>query len=536
MNNDEIKRMYLDGMSATSIAKHFNTTTSTITNRLKKMDIEVRTHIVPMPPREDLYDLYINQVIAAREIAKRYNTNVNTVMGWLRKYDIEIRTGAARNATKASQNAVPSTSIQIANPVAYSKISDRKWLRDQYVSRGIHIRKIGRSIGVSENLVLRYIRKYNLDELQYRYKRFVLYILAMKYIKDPYARLINLSKTKSWIDPTELSKKIIELGGEMRKTSDYDDIKFSNISRGEQELFDWVHSIAPDAIQGFKMAGVTRGEIDIYIPSIQFGIEYNGLFYHNESNNFNRLTHLDKLNVARSQNISLMYVWEDDWKYKKDIVKSQIRHKLKMSKSIYARKCNVVYNVSAAERRIFLDTNHIQGFTNSSISYGLELDGTLVALMTFTIDQNGHFTINRFCNILNHHVIGGFSKLLKQFERDNPTREIRSQSHNDWYDGSMYKNNGFELLRVNPPSYWYLNNARVKNGGGKGVREHRSAYTKDAIIRKFELDPGMKSLYTEDQLVDYVNDNYGRKVDVLVKIWNCGTTTWVKNKGAEAPL
>lgn len=71
MNNDEIKRMYLEGASASSIAKHFETRTSTITNRLKKMGVEMRTHIVPIPPKADLMDLYVNRVVAAREIDRK---------------------------------------------------------------------------------------------------------------------------------------------------------------------------------------------------------------------------------------------------------------------------------------------------------------------------------------------------------------------------------------------------------------------------------------------------------------------------------
>jgi hypothetical protein len=54
---------------------------------------------------------------------------------------------------------------------------------------------------------------------------------------------------------------------------------------------------------------------------------------------------------------------EDDWKFKRDIIKSIILNKLGLIKSkIFARKCQIKL-VELNQAREFLDTNHIQGFS-----------------------------------------------------------------------------------------------------------------------------------------------------------------------------
>lgn len=64
-------------------------------------------------------------------------------------------------------------------------------------------------------------------------------------------------------------------------------------------------------------------ELDIYIPELQVAFEFNGTYWHND--NFKNLNYHDnKSNRCKENNIKLLHVWEKDWRYNIDEIKSII--------------------------------------------------------------------------------------------------------------------------------------------------------------------------------------------------------------------
>jgi hypothetical protein len=68
-------------------------------------------------------------------------------------------------------------------------------------------------------------------------------------------------------------------------------------------------------------------ELDIYLPDLKLAFEFNGLYWHSEANKENNY-HLNKTEECESQGTQLIHIYEDDWLYKQDIVKSIILNKL----------------------------------------------------------------------------------------------------------------------------------------------------------------------------------------------------------------
>ena len=82
--------------------------------------------------------------------------------------------------------------------------------------------------------------------------------------------------------------------------------------------------------------------MDIYIPSKNIAIEYNGLYWHSEKLGKHKDYHLDKTKLANSLGVRLIHIFEDEWKGNKDVVKNRLRHILGCVKGmIYARKCTI---------------------------------------------------------------------------------------------------------------------------------------------------------------------------------------------------
>ena len=256
-------------------------------------------------------------------------------------------------------------------------------------------------------------------------------------------------------------------------------------------------------------------EIDIYLPEINLALEFNGLYWHSELYK-ERKYHLDKTLSCIERGIDLMHIWEDDWIYKQDIVKSMILNKLGLvSNKIFARKCEVKVVDDNRIVREFLDKNHIQGFVGSKIKIGLFYENKLVSLMTFgnlrkslgQSSQEGSYELLRFCNSLNTIVVGGASKLFKYFLNNYNVSEIISYSDLSRYKGNMYQQLGFKLSHSSEPNYYYIID---------GVRKHRFGFRKDKLVSQ-----GFDASKTETEIMNERG---------FYRIFDCGMQKWVFKK------
>ena len=247
-------------------------------------------------------------------------------------------------------------------------------------------------------------------------------------------------------------------------------------------------------------------EIDIYLPDLGIGFEFNGLYWHSEEYKL-RNYHSDKTNYFKKKGIRIINIWEDDWIHKQNIIKSQIKSWLKKGDyRIYARKCEVREITVSNESNLFLDSNHIQGKVRSTIKLGLYHNEELVSLMTFDHFEGRNrmgdmeWNLSRFCNLLETTVVGGASKLFIHFiKKYNPIRII-SYADVDWSQGDLYHKLGFNLVSESPPDYKYIINNR---------RIHKSRF------RKSRLDTDLSES-------SYMSSNG------IKKIWDCGKLKFEK--------
>ena len=205
--------------------------------------------------------------------------------------------------------------------------------------------------------------------------------------------------------------------------------------------------------------------MDVYLPELKIAFEFNGLYWHNELNKENNY-HLNKTELCEQNGIQLIHIYEDDWIYKQDIVKSMISNKLgKTSNKIFARKCEIKEISDNNLVRLFLDENHIQGFVGSKIKIGLFFNNELVSIMTFgnrrvvmgkkttNVDE---YELLRFCNKINTNVIGGASKLFKYFIKKYNPSEITTYADRSFSRGKLYEKLGFKFVSKTQPNYCYV--------------------------------------------------------------------------------
>jgi hypothetical protein len=263
----------------------------------------------------------------------------------------------------------------------------------------------------------------------------------------------------------------------------------------ERELFKYISSIYNGEIIQSYRDGL---EIDIYLPAIKLGFEFNGLYYH--SNKFKEANyHLGKTKYFKESGIRIIHIWEDDWSFKRDIIVSQIRNWIGVTENrIFARKCKVKEISESKIVTRFLEENHIQGKVNSILKLGLYYNDELVSLMTFDHSEGRKkmesvdWNINRFCNKINYNIIGGASKLFKHFMNNYDVKRVISYSDSDWSLGGLYESLGFIKVNEGNPDYKYI---------FEGKRIHKSRFRKS--------NTGM----SENKLN-------------LLKVYDCGKTKW----------
>jgi hypothetical protein len=204
-------------------------------------------------------------------------------------------------------------------------------------------------------------------------------------------------------------------------------------------------------------------EIDIYIPSLKIGIEYNGIYWHSDKFINNKNYHLDKLTECNSKGIKLIQIFEDEWVYKREIVLSKIKHILGYDSTIgkiYGRKCNI-REINKEEAELFLENNHIQGFAKSTVYLGCFYCGKLVGVMSFLREKEDKWNLTRFATDINYICCGVGGKLFNWFIKEFSVKEIKTFADRRWTvdkDSNLYTKLGFKLDKILSPNYTYYNN------------------------------------------------------------------------------
>jgi len=280
-----------------------------------------------------------------------------------------------------------------------------------------------------------------------------------------------------------------------------------NRSKKEKELFEFVKTLAPDAVSSYKFDPAKKYEVDIFIPSMNLGIEFNGLYWHSESVLKEKQGDNKKYNHAISKGIRLLVVMEDEFEYQEAIVKDRLRYILKQApRRIFARKCRVEL-ISSNQASIFCEQYHIQSKGRSNIRFGLFQENELISVMTFTKSNLSRkinsWELNRFCSIPGVSVVGGASKLLRAFEKTCEPTTLVTYADRRWSEGKVYEALGFDFVGVTAPGYWYF----LPN---EGIRIHRFT------LRKNSTD--------NPALTEYEN----RLMQGYHRIWDCGNKKYTK--------
>lgn len=326
---------------------------------------------------------------------------------------------------------------------------------------------------------------------------------------DPYALTTGSNKKVWWICEKGHEWKAV-VSDRNRGSQCPNCAASQQTSKPEKEIAEFLMENGINIVPNSRTLLQGRTELDIYIPEKKVAIEFNGLYWHSEKAGTEKNYHYDKWKQCQEKGIQLITIWEDDWRDKKELIKQMLSHKIGFSQQekIYARK-TVIKNINKKEADNFLDQNHVQGSVDGSTRLGLYTKDTdeLIAVILFKKRNETEAELVRYAT--SKIVIGGFTKLLKHFEKTQQNIEkITTFADHTVSNGGLYENHGFINDYELKPDYSYV----VKNS-----RVHKFNYR----LKRFRNDPELKweEGLSERELAQLNN---------IYRIYDCGKTKYVK--------
>lgn len=237
-------------------------------------------------------------------------------------------------------------------------------------------------------------------------------------------------------------------------------------STKEKEVYNFVLTLAPDAIFSHrlypKLDKRSFVELDIYVPSKNLAIEFNGTYWHSSAMLKRakstvtevKSRHESKTWECNEVGIKLLHIWEHDWQDNQSIVKSMITSALVKQPNIKSEltKGKIVTDLNIINT--FYKANSLQGkIEGDNLTLALTYNKANVLMVTLKPYTNllNTYEITRIASTLN--VVGGIEKLLTYFIDTYMPDNIIGYSDQQYSKGLGYEKLGFTKTEVIKADY-----------------------------------------------------------------------------------
>lgn len=216
--------------------------------------------------------------------------------------------------------------------------------------------------------------------------------------------------------------------------------------------------------------------VDAWIPEVNCGIVFHQI---------GKVYEAQDLETA-TPDFKIVHLWEDRWIFSREKVESKLNSLMGNTHKIHGRQTKVE-KINNAQLMDFLAFNHLNMPFKAKHKFGLFHEDKLVAVMSFSksreIIRNGivfnSYELLHFCNKLNTTVVGGFSKLLKQFIKQQNPDDIMTYVDVDWSAGNSWSSLGFELVDRLPPMVFWLDTQTGKRESPDFMQKKHSKSMED---------------------------------------------------------
>ena len=228
-------------------------------------------------------------------------------------------------------------------------------------------------------------------------------------------------------------------------------------SKAETEI---INILKPLNCEQGNRAILEGKEIDVYIPSLKLGIEYNGLWWHSEAFGKNKYYHLNKLEECKRKGIKLIQIFEDEWINHKNICENKLKYicNLNKTQTIKENEYSIQQVTNKQDVCDFLETYSLQGKIKFSVCIGVYDKNNLIGLMTFKRLKENNWKINGIAVNFNYTIDKFKENILSYFMNQYKPHNITITLDRRWDDDKeIYNKLGFRLSSIISPKCYYHN-------------------------------------------------------------------------------
>jgi len=425
------------------------------------------------------------------------------------KLSLSQRNSYLNNPERAIKQSVIMKKVHFQNPILaenHSLLMKEKWdvkMQERY-----------------EQLQKYFSVKYNYHVYDLEKKLFYLNLAAEEssiLLELPDSMDISQIKETVYKDRFWVKSTLIEEGIFNENIFELNKIPTKNYfkSKAEVEIKDFLES------KGIQVQTSNRKileglEIDLFLPKHNIGIEFNGIYWHNDKIKMGSRYHQKKSLLASYKGIFLIQIFEHQYIFNKEKCLNFILDKVASPEKIYARKCTVkpIENKLA---NLFEESYHMQNSTIASLKLGLFYNEELVSVASFTNNigsnttrKNDFWLLDRLTFKQGCKVTGGASKLLSFFEKNYYPKYLISYANLQWSQGKVYEKLGFKVNKsYSKPSYWWFKGKKIY------FRTQTSKKNLPKILGRGFL--GME-----------FSESTNMRENGFLRTWDCGTIVYIK--------
>lgn len=158
---EELYRLYVDeGLSVRGIASRYYVASSVAHRWLVAVGIERRDIKLPMPDRETLRSLYEDKNLTQMEIGEKYGVSHMVVSRWMKEHNIPARSRSDPRRRKRKGSPKVRVAPSMRKP---RKDPGEARLKEMYVERRMSQRQIADALDVSYQSVRNWMAKYEIQ-------------------------------------------------------------------------------------------------------------------------------------------------------------------------------------------------------------------------------------------------------------------------------------------------------------------------------------------------------------------------------------
>ena len=221
--------------------------------------------------------------------------------------------------------------------------------------------------------------------------------------------------------------------------------------RLESSLVKYLKKILPnDEILTNTRKVIPPLELDIYIPSKNLAIEFNGIYWHCEKRGKDKNYHLTKTNRCIDKDIQLIHITDEEWLFNQNVIKLLLRSILNFSCIPETREL-VVLKISKTQAESWINKNSIIPLKDETIFYGLFDESKQVGILT--LNEQNQYQLNQWFLLPEYNILSNYSKLLKTFINEYNPEYIFSLVDKKYFNGLIYKLSNFNQTEDIEPSF-----------------------------------------------------------------------------------